>query len=296
MPYIYAFHDNPCANDKNPMIPVTVDRAHELNKKGYGIFVSINDFKTPQRRIANLKRVVSWAIDIDDAPKEEQVERLRNGLTPSLVVESKRSLHAYWRAKDATLEDLDKTKQAWELVQADRLIPFYKADKNAKDIARVLRMPGFYHMKNPSEPFLVSKIWEFNVSYTLQQMLMFYPDANFKKKQEQEIKKTIRETTHIKTAGDSFWEKAYSIDCETGLNRLSGHASVAGEVFTFKQNNSGTKNIIVNGKSTSSWIDKNGRIGSMSKGGPSIVQWLRWYNHSWVDTVKIIKEVFPECN
>src|SRR5690606_4836257 len=113
------------------------------------IFISVNDFKTPQRRISNLKQVVSWAIDIDDAPKEEQLERLRKGLMPSLVVESKRSLHAYWRAKDATFDDIEKTKQAWDLVQSDRLIPFYEADKNAKDIARVLRMPGYYHMKNP---------------------------------------------------------------------------------------------------------------------------------------------------
>jgi len=277
------------------MFHVNHEQAKILNPQGFGIFISVNDFKTTRRTINNLEKIISWAVDIDDAPKHEQLEKIKKGLVPSLIVESKRSLQVYWRAKRATFDCIERTKINWTNVMVDRLVPYYGADKNARDIARVLRMPGYFHMKNPDDPFMVEKIHSFNVSYTLDQMLMFYPDANFKKKEEKQKKDLYLANKTIITSGSNFFEKVYSLDCEMALHRLSGLPCVDNEIFSFRQNNIGTKQIYVNGKSTSSWIDVNGKIGSLSEGGPTIYQWLKWYNNPNEEIIRIIKERFPEC-
>jgi len=273
---LYRMHDV----TPSGMISVNPKEAHEWNKQGFGIFVSVNSFKGPRRK-ENLKRIVAWAVDLDTGTKSEMEIKIQSGLTPSLVVESKRGYHVWWRSKDGE-------PQYWDAVMLDRLVPFYGADKNARDICRVLRMPGFNHMKNPAEPFLIKKVFEYNVSYTQNQMANFYPDVS--KPEREEFK---REITELKT-GANFWEKVWRLDCIDGLERLSGSPYVNNETYSFSRNANGKFNISVNGKGTSCFIDHEFRIGSSSKGGPTLFSWLRWYGHSGKEAVNILKEMFPE--
>ena len=53
------------------------------------------------------------------------------------------------------------------------------------------------------------------------------------------------------------------------------------------------RNIYVDGKSSSCWIDRDGRIGSSKKGGPFISNWIRFYGNDWKTTIKAIKEIYP---
>ena len=93
---------------------------------------------------------------------------------------------------------------------------------------------------------------------------------------------------------DDFWERVYRLDCADGLLRLSGHEAVNGEVYSFKPVAKGNLNILVNGKGTSCWIDRTGKIGSLSGGGPTLAQWLRWLGLSYGAAAKVIKSLFPE--
>src|SRR4029077_7096129 len=52
---------------------------------------------------------------------------------------------------------------------------FYGADKNARDLARVLRAPGFLHMKNPAEPLMIREVHTSSREYPEAEMLGFYP-------------------------------------------------------------------------------------------------------------------------
>ncbi len=258
--------------------------AMEWNNKGYGVFHTVQEFYGP-RRLPNLVHINAWAIDMDDGSKSDMMDRIKLGLIPTLIVETKRGFHVYWKAKDATVRN-------WKQIMSHRLVPFYKADKRAKDLCRILRTPGYYHRKDPTDPFLIKKLCENPVEYTEKDMFHFYSDLITKKTQKALHAKAMKETP----GHGEFWDLVWNLNCEVALTRLSGSEHVGGEVYTFQDNFSGTKNIIVNGKGSSCWIDADGRIGSADGGGPSIFQWLNWFHKNPARVIEVIKKEFPECN
>lgn len=255
--------------------------AHVWNERQWGVFWTVNSFEGP-RRIPNLTRVNAWAIDIDAGSKQEQATRLMlSPLVPSLIVETKRGYQAYWAAKDAR-------PAHWNAIVLDRLVPHYGADANARDLARILRVPGYRHWKDPADPFLVRKAWAHPVAYTEVQIAQAYRDHG-----KREVEAVAVARTELRGTG-SFWDRVYALDCRDALARLSGHAAVRGEKFTFKLNRTGTHNILCDGKGCSAWVDLNGRIGSLSHGGPTVYQWLRWYGNTPGDSAEVIKQLYPE--
>ena len=280
---MYRMHDaNP-----NGVVPVGAAEAKLWNtpEKGFGIFWSVNAFKSPERRIANLERIAAWAVDMDDGTKAEQTARINSSpLVPSLVVETKRGHQCYWKAKDGN-------PQHWNAIVLDRLVPFFGADKNARDLARILRAPGFLHLKNPAEPFKCVEVWRHDVSYFERQLAEAFEPIE---REEARAEHDQVQREHRAVDGDDFWERVWNLNCEHALDVISGSPMVSGEVFTFKRTGSGTRNILVDGKGTSCWVDKNGRIGSLSKGGPTVYAWLAWYRHRPRDIVEFLKREFPE--
>lgn len=248
--------------------------AQSENEAGMGIFVTINGFNG--RRVKEcLTSINAWAIDLDEGSKQEQVDRIsRSPLVPTMIVESKNGFHVWWAAKDGSIENYNQ-------IVGERLVPFFGADKNAKDVCRLLRMPGFYHMKDPQNPFLVTiKLWNPRM-YTEAEMLRLFPE-----KQKPKI------NNHVKKIERKDWDKSKELDCTEGLKILSGTHWVNGDIFDFKDNSNGTKQIWVNGKSSSCWIDKNGLIGSLDNGGPSLWQYLNWYYKDYKKVSRIMRDVF----
>ena len=89
--------------------------------------------------------------------------------------------------------------------------------------------------------------------------------------------------------GANVWEQAKAIPIKEALMSLSGQGCVGYEQYSFKADASGER-IIINGKASNAWLDKNGRIGSTVDAGPTIVQWIRYYGHDWPKVADIIKE------
>lgn len=276
---LYRMHDV----DNHGCFPVaSLEEARRWNSQGFGVFWTVNAFRGGVRRIENLDRILAWAVDMDEGSKAEQLARLhRSPVEPSLVVETKRGYQAYWNAKDGKPEH-------WNAIVLERLVPFFGADKNARDLARILRVPGFKHLKNPAEPFEVLEVYRADSSYSEAQMAQRFPEVA----KPEAVQRARREVTF--EGSDEFWDRVYHLDCEEALSRLSGSGHVGGEQFTFRRVANGNLNILVDGKGTSCWVDKNGRIGSLDEGGPTIAQWLRWYGHSYGDAAKIIKAMFPQ--
>jgi hypothetical protein len=275
-------------SDNQGAFPIQPSEAKRWNAEGYGIFWTVNEFNGP-RQIKNLVRINSWAIDMDTGEKPDQIRRiLSSPVTPSGVVETKRGFQVYWTAKDAKPEH-------WNSILIDRLVPFFGADANARDLARILRVPGFDHLKDPANPFRVC-IREMSYSsgaITEQQMAERFPDSAQAKRDAETHARAKREHTF---AGDSFWDCVYALDCLEGLARLSGHHAVGGQRFTFRRNGNGSSNILVDGRGSSAWVDKSGRIGSLSKGGPTLFQWLTHsdYGNSPKQAVDVIKNLYPQ--
>lgn len=293
MTLLFALHDSDRERFPGMRRIRSQAEAKALNAQGFGIHMALNEFRDNVRRKDHILRVRAWSVEMDDGTKDEQLARIEKGLTPTLVIESKRSFHVVWAAKDATVEN-------FSAIVADRLIPFYNADRAAKDITRTLRAPGYYHMKDPASPFMVCEVFARNVSYSEAEMLSFYPDCGKKDEYAAEAREVVEQ--RVGTGG--FWDRIWKLNCEEALYRLSGHWLVDGEHYTLKENRSnGTKTIIVNGKPSGSWIDRDGRIGSLSGGGPSITRWIKWFetgandsaSRDWKTIYRELWELFPEC-
>lgn len=156
---LYAMSDS----GDGAMIPVTPQRAAVMNRAGYGIFFTPNTIQG--RRIAdNVIKINYWFADMDDKTKPEQMQKIDKLLyKPSRVVESKRGYHLYWQAQDATMENYRKIMCG--------IIEKLGSDAAVKGANRTMRMPGFYHMKDPKDPFMVRIIFKSDATFTEKEML-----------------------------------------------------------------------------------------------------------------------------
>jgi putative DNA primase/helicase len=119
------------------------DELVELNQKGAGIFVTVNETDGVGRKNCNIIRARAIFQD-DDGGFEGTYP-----LTPSIeVASSPGKYQRYWLSSGLT-PDLFNTL-------LDRLVQSYGSDKNAKGLARVFRLPGFLHLKDPAHPHLVT--------------------------------------------------------------------------------------------------------------------------------------------
>lgn len=259
--------------------------AIQWNKKQYGIFWTVNEFNGPDRKKENLYRIKSWTADIDTGTKAEQMALIRKYPKPTLVVETKRGFQVYYDAIDGKPEN-------YELIETKFVVPSLNADPKARDLSRILRVPHFMHWKDPADPFFVKVVhYEEDVAYTEAEMMRLFSDFTDERKELARTKSVMRkEFRH----DSGLFERIWNLDCEAALERLSGSSHVRGEAYSFRVNSNGNKNIFVDGKGTSCFIDRNGRIGSLDGGGPTIFQWLKWYGRSGTEAINIIKEIFPE--
>ncbi len=283
MKHFYRLHDSdPEVKRRDGAVLIKNHRdAIKWNKRGWGIFWAVNDFKNGIRRYNKIEKINAWFTEIDDGLKHDMLDRINSGLRPSCLIETKSGFHLYWycRGSGTSLEE-------YKNILKFRLRPFYDGDKRACDGCRILRVPNYYHMKDPNNPFLIKCHYENNLRYTTQQMIETYSEV-------MPVQKFVKKE-NFKVTGDSFWDKVVNIPSVQGLLRLSGHPAVNGERFEVKALGSGKKIIFVNGKSTSCWIDLNGMIGSTDSGGPTLGNWLWWYLRDWGKVAKVLREVFPE--
>jgi hypothetical protein len=129
-----------------------------LNDRGAGVFITINQTDLKGRRVNNIVRVRACFVDLDGAPFPGSPHR-----PPHIVNEtSPGRWHLYWLVSDLPLDEFCPTQK--------RLIQHYKADKAVHDLPRVMRIPGFYHRKN--QPFL-SKLLDATdlPPYTIEELL-----------------------------------------------------------------------------------------------------------------------------
>lgn len=279
----YRIHDT---DKSGGAIQIRPEQAEMWNRNGWGIFHAINSFSGPRRK-EYLSQINAWAIDIDGGNKKDHLKKIWNApILPSLVVETKSGFHLYWNAKDAIVS-------SYKSIIEDRLIPFFGADERAKDLSRLLRVPGFFHAKDPNDPFMIKvRHWN-NVSYSEADILFAFPKVKKDNKEQQKKVKDLNRVLVDQIDGN-LSDRIYKLDCQQALSKLSGSAHVNGENYSFKKVSKGNLNIFVNGKSTSCWIDQNKRIGSVNGGGPTIWQWLKWFGYTNSEIFKIIKKEFPE--
>lgn len=245
---------------------INIEELTKLNQQGSGIFFSVNPMIQGKRDQASVTKIVTWVCEIDDMPKDEQRKLIeKSPIKPSCIVESKHSLHLYWFASNGTKENRVKIGS---LLQS-----FFHGDpKVCKDYGWLLRLPGFYHMKDSSDPFLVRLSYiDKNLQYTEQEMIDWF--SKF-------VDTTIEIQSHTKTYNPKeHWLRGYLSTWNNieMLKAISGKPIINWDIITFKNNSNWTKQIVVNKKSTWCRIDKSGMIWSHDKWWPTRINWITWY-------------------
>lgn len=273
------------------------DAAKPFNDDKWGIFWCPNMNRTPNEdgnitreasRVTN-ENINYWYCDIDEGSKQEQWERIRLlPLQPTMMVQTKKGFHLYWRSDCATVENFSLIEK--------RIIEYTRADKRAKDIVRLLRMWGFRHWKNPEEPYAVEIVMlNKDIRYSENQMLEAFPISEDEKKALQNSdRQIIRKYSPSDVKGDTVFDRIKAMNQQILMERLSGTQYVAGENYTFKPQRNGNINIMVDGKSTSCFINTSGNIIADKYYSNNVINWLKWYGHTPAEIYQIMRNVAPE--
>jgi len=163
------------------------DELKQLNLDGAGIFMSVNPCKGG-RKTENVTSIEFVVADMDSGTKEEQMVIIKScKIQPDIIVESKRGYHLYWKVKC----DLKSFKKI-----IGGVISFMESDPAISSPNEVLRLPGFMHMKDGNDTFVVSVIKLDIHEHTIQEMLEafpFDPPKSQSMRSEDPIIKSIRD-------------------------------------------------------------------------------------------------------
>lgn len=131
-----------------------------LNRLGAGIFVTVNRTDGNGRKAENITGLRALFVD-EDAPLQKPV-----ALEPSILVQADRGKHYYWKV--AAGAPLAAFKPAQK-----HLISYYGSDPEVNDLPRVMRLPGYYHMKHA--PKLATLDGGSGKVYTIEEVLGAHP-------------------------------------------------------------------------------------------------------------------------
>lgn len=174
-----------------------------LNKAGAGIFVTINRTDFRGRSAKNIVRITAVFCDVDDG-----IERIFS-IEPSIIVKTKNGFHYYFLVLGEFPIDMFKP-----IMQA--IIRRYNTDPSVCDLPRVMRLPGFYHMKNIWDPFLIRLLrFNPNIKYTFEQLRAAFP---FEEK-------------HDKGLGRAVYKKSQTINSELSNKKKILAGELLGNVF-----------------------------------------------------------------
>lgn len=113
------------------------DTLTRLNERGAGVYFMVNGGDGKGRKAANVKTVRALFVDLDGAPLQPV---LVGPLKPHVTVESSPGrFHAYWLVTGVALDEFTPLQAA--------LARMFNGDPKVKDLPRVMRLPGYLHMK-----------------------------------------------------------------------------------------------------------------------------------------------------
>lgn len=144
----------------------------ERKNKTSGIYFVVNSGGNEDKYIT---RYNAFFVENDNLPIEHQQEALDNcPIQPSIRVETRKSIHAYW------LIDGGCSESDWREVQA-RLISYFDGDQKIKNPSRCMRLPFFNHVTYDGTKFEYKEVevvaFAPSQKFTVEQMKEAFPSA-----------------------------------------------------------------------------------------------------------------------
>lgn len=132
---------------------------HKKQSEKCGAYVMVNAGDGNGRLKNNVVKVRAFFIDLDGSPWEPAAMALK----PHMRVESSPGRwHLYWLVSDCRLDQFKPIQQA--------IARKYNGDKSCCDLPRVLRVPGFYHLKKQPVMSILTEVNDLP-RYTTQQVI-----------------------------------------------------------------------------------------------------------------------------
>lgn len=213
---LYALHDwDTSLKQKFGAFPIAKDKAESLNLEGYGIHFTPNDFNGSRKK-ENITKINWWFADLDAGTKEEQMTKIDKLLMkPSMIVESKRGYHLYWKSVDASVDNFRKIMEG--------ISKKIGSDEAIKDPARMMRAPGYFHMKDKDNPFKVRIVFQGQDTFTEKEMIYAFGYKKPVKKHVYEFNRTKNKSEMLDPAN---WNKIFFLDRLTDGNRNNEFARI----------------------------------------------------------------------
>ena len=124
----------------------SLDQLHKHNAQNRGIFFVVN---YGGQKDEDITRINAQFMEMDDKPLDEQQKLINEfPIPPSMIIQTRKSLHTYWFMKNADLDRFRPIQKA--------LVKHFGGDPACINESRVMRLPGFYHCK--SDPVMVKCI------------------------------------------------------------------------------------------------------------------------------------------
>lgn len=139
------------------------------NEHGIAIYIMVNAGDLKGRSAINVLRLRALFVD-DDKGQLPPGSAALLALPPSFSVRSKNGCHHYWLLGDG--EDLQRFTAAQRT-----LASHLGTDPNVSDLPRVMRVPGFLHMKTRSDPFPVTLIPGTGTRHSIDDVVRAYPPS-----------------------------------------------------------------------------------------------------------------------
>jgi len=151
------------------------DLLDELNQAGAGIFLTINKTDLKGRSKQNIRSLRSLWADLDEKDAAEKFQPESLVIKPTIMVRTGHGQHLYWcltEKVEATKDTVDLHESSLRGIQ-QALAP-YGADRAVCEVARVMRVPGFYNMKREPYP-LVKLLLSNGPRYSMEQIGEGFP-------------------------------------------------------------------------------------------------------------------------
>jgi len=229
-PITFAFGlDNIHANNKYGPYPKTFNNnnksikeftEHAIYAQDYdtrGVFLTVNEIKG-KRSDNNVVRINALYAELDYSAdnRDSIIQKLKDlEIPPNMIVASKNGPHAYWVVSDMQVSDFDQYQHG---LYAYLISKGFNPDSKSINKSRLLRVPGFYHLKDINDPFMLDVVHFVDKKYSTGDLKSFlgyeYKKVCIKNKQTGRIKDKVITTKLAITNNyyNNYINKLYNIN------------------------------------------------------------------------------------
>lgn len=182
-------------------------KLEEMNIQGAGVYVTVNAVAEGKPRLAsNIVRTRAVFADFD--PPETSPAPERYPLPPAWEVEtSPGKCHTYWPVEGLPTDEFTAIQAA--------IIATLGSDPAPKDLNRVMRLPGFRHMKHRAQPFMVRLVnVEQRLPYPAEEIRRAFPPI-------EQAKRTSAKASNTPANDDYSTESFFAQVNRKAMQRLS---------------------------------------------------------------------------